>query len=114
MSSIRAPLGATKGSCPILNTVGTPSVQNPECAHVPRLSSTVTCSPAYRSRRSATRAGSFASLKLIRACEPSQNGLMLDAPQRHNAIRGRTSIGSPSHVDSDSTFVSRYGPLDVA
>ena len=30
-------------------------------------------------------------LKRVDACEPSQNGLLLDAPQRHNVTRLRTS-----------------------
>ena len=41
ISSTRPPAGATNGSWSDLNTDGRRSVQNPECAHVPRLSPTV-------------------------------------------------------------------------
>ena len=45
ISSIRPPLGATKGSASVRNAVGSRSVHRPECWQMPRLSKIVTCCP---------------------------------------------------------------------
>jgi hypothetical protein len=107
ISSIRPPLGATKASASPRKTVGSRSVQNPEWAHVPRLSPTVTCRPTLRVEPVRDRSGSLASLNPPSACVPSQRGLRSDRPQRHNAICGVVAISTPSQLRKCSGLVTR-------
>ena len=57
----------------------------------------------------------IAVLKPILECVPSQNGLVVDPPQRHNAIVSRSewySLPSTSRIDTGPR--TRYGPFSRA
>jgi len=107
ISSIRPPLGATKGSWPWRKTGASWPVQYPECWQVPRLSKMVTCCPAWVSRRSGTRPGSLAAVNPVAAWLPSHSGLIFEPPQRHSASCGRTLTGWPSQSTRLPTPVTR-------
>src|SRR5262249_55103320 len=99
------------------NTEASASVQWPACEQIARLSRMVMRFPRYASRLFFAGSAVFAPLKPIAPCVPSQNGLFLEAPQRHSATPRTVAQASPDARRSPGTGVGtgssirKYGPL---
>ena len=96
ISSSAAASGSIHGSAFIRKTFFSRSVQWPACEQIERLSRIVMRLPAYASRRSRLRSAVLRSEKPFVLCVPSQNGFLLDPPQRHSATPRIVSQAEPS------------------
>lgn len=56
----------------------------------------------------------YLARNLMAACVPSQNGLLLDSPQRHSVTRSRASYSSPSAAISAIPPRNQIGPLQAS
>src|SRR5215467_16293786 len=99
------------------NTEASASVQWPACEQIARLSRMVMRFPRYASRLFFAGSAVFAPLKPIAPCVPSQNGLFLEAPQRHSATPRTVAHASPDARRKLGTgaavmsCIRKYGPL---
>src|SRR6185436_9384851 len=102
-----APSGLIQGFSPYRNTAARPWVQCPACAQIARLSWIVIFAPAKSLRRFFAGSASFAPEKPFFLWVPSQNGLLAEPPQRHNATVGWVASFSPFEFERSASPFTR-------
>jgi hypothetical protein len=97
MSMSRARTLGSEVSSIMIQTFVNRSPQNPAWVQNPKSSVITTPSPSNVSRRSRVGTSSAVSVprKPVRSCEPSQNGLFSDLPQRQSSMPSRVPNSGP-------------------